>query len=181
STYQLSTRHSEKNYAVDAPNRYFWRANLRPRLDAEALRDSLLAVAGTLDRTVGGEPVPFDDANHRRSVYGLVSRTTPDETLALFDFPNPNNTSEQRTVTAGPMQRLFFLNSSFVTKQSRLLADRLRGDDKSRIREAYRLLYSRTPLESEVQFGLDFLQKSGGSWAQYAQALLSSSEFSSVN
>ncbi len=181
STYQLSTRHSEKNYAADAANRYLWRANLRPRLDAEALRDSLLAVAGTLDRTVGGAPVPFDDANRRRSVYGLVSRTTPDETLALFDFPNPNNTSEQRSVTAGPMQRLFFLNSSFVTKQSRLLAERLRGDDRSRIREAYRLLYARTPLEPEVQYGLEFLQRSGGSWAQYAQALLSSSEFSSVN
>ncbi len=186
STYGLSTRHSEKNYAVDAANRYLWRANLRPRLDAEALRDSLLAVAGTLDRTVGGEPVPFDDKNRRRSVYGLVSRTNPDETLALFDFPNPNNTSEQRMVTVGPMQRLFFLNSSFVAQQSRMLAEkmtaeRLRGDDKAGIREAYRLLFSRDPLDSEVTIGLEFLQKSGGSWPQYAQALLSSSEFSSVN
>jgi hypothetical protein len=166
---------------VDASNRYFWRANLRPRLDAEALRDSLLAVTGALDRSAGGEPVPFDNKNRRRSVYGLVSRTTPDETLALFDFPNPNSTSEQRTVTAGPMQRLFFLNSSFVMQQSRLLAGQLQGDDAGRIRQAYRLVYSRAPADSEIGFGLEFLRASGGSWPQYVQALLSSSEFSSVN
>ena len=67
--------------------------------------------------------------------------------LALFDFPNPNATSEQRLVTVGPMQRLYFMNNGFVAKQAKALADRLasENDDAARINRAYKLVYGREP------------------------------------
>jgi hypothetical protein len=180
--YQLSVDNSDASYAKDPDNRLLSHANLRQRLDAEELRDSLLAAADKLDLTMYGPPSPLIDTNYRRAIYGYVGRTKPDNALALFDFPNPNNMSEQRTVTVGPLQRLYFLNNDFVTQMATALADRLDGDtDERKIGQAYRLLFGRLPVKSETGLGLDFLRRSGGAWAQYAQALLSSSEFSSVN
>src|SRR5439155_26876574 len=143
------------------------------------VRDSMLAVAGQLDLKMGGEPGPLTDDNRRRAVYGYIGRTELDSMLALFDFPSPNSTSEQRMATAGPLQRLWFMNSSFVTQQARHLADRLNNDagltDEQKIRTAYRLLFGRAAAESEIRFGLQFLKESH-SWPEYAQALLCSSE-----
>ena len=184
STYSMSTEHSATNFEKDPENRLHWRANVNDRLDAEALRDSILAVAGTLDRTIGGPPAPFTDKNCRRTVYATVSRTKPDQSLALFDFPDPNITSDQRLTTVGPLQRLFFMNSDFVLRQSKALAARLAqaaSDDTGRIRYAYELLYSRPPEDAEIRAGLEFLKESNGAWAQYAQVLLGASEFTSVN
>lgn len=186
-TYQLSSEESEENFAKDPENRLLWRYNLRSRLDAEALRDSLLAVAGRLDRTMFGPPAPLTDDNRRRAVYGYIGRTKLDPMLLLFDFPNANSTSEQRTITLGPVQRLFFLNNSFVAQEAKALADRLHAgatsgsDDAEKIRQAYRLLFGRAPTNEEIQLGLEFLQRSSRAWSQYAQVLLSSSEFSAVN
>jgi hypothetical protein len=183
STYQLSTKYSEPNAEADPENRLLWRANLKQRLDAESIRDSMLFVAGRLSPSTGGAPDPFDDRNNRRTVYGYVSRTTLDGMLALFDFPNPNNTSEQRSVTLGPMQRLYFMNNEFVAHQAEAFADRLSqaaSDDRARIRQAYRLALGRQPTDQEIQMGKDFLSEPGGSWPQYAQVLLTSAEFVSV-
>ncbi len=102
---------------------------------------------------------------------------------ALFDFPNPNATSEQRLATVGPMQRLFFMNNSFVALQANAVSDRLtlmETDDRARVTQAYRLLFGRGPTAAELQLGLDFLEKNNASWPQYTQVLLSSAEFSSV-
>jgi hypothetical protein len=183
-TYALSAEQTPVNVAQDPDNRLFWRANIRRRLDVEALRDSILAVSGDLDPAVGGSAAPLNDDNRRRTLYGLVSRNKLDPTLALFDFPDPNNTSEQRMVTTGPLQRLFFMNSSFLARQAEHLAARLKADapdDAARIARAYRLLYGREPEEKEIQMGLKFLENAQGAWQQYAQMLLSSAEFSSVN
>ena len=181
-TYQLSTDHNEANASKDPENRWLWRANLRQRLDAEELRDSLLAVAGKLDLSMYGPPAPLTDSNRRRTIYGYVGRTQPDRMLSLFDFPNPNNMSEERTITVGPMQRLYFLNNDFVMQGAKAVAERLdAGSDEGKIGQAYQLLFGRPPTKPETGLGLDFLQKSGRAWPQYAQALLSSSEFSSVN
>jgi hypothetical protein len=114
-TYALGTAHSAANFTADPENRLLWRANRR-RLDAEALRDSILFAAGTLDASMGGIASPLNHENRRRTVYGFVSRRKLDGMLALFDFPNPNNMSEERTVTVGPMQRLYFLNRDQVRK-----------------------------------------------------------------
>ena len=184
-TYALSVERIAENLETDPGNRLFGRANLIQRLDAEALRDSILAVSGNLDRALGGPPIEFGDENRRRTVYARVSRTKTDRTMTMLDFPDPNGTSERRMVTVGPLQRLYFLNSSFVMQQAQALAERIRedsdGDNASGIRRAYHLLFSRPPTDSEVQLGLEYLQQGEGSWAKYAQVLLASSEFSSVN
>jgi hypothetical protein len=125
-----------------------------------------------------------EEKNNRRTVYGFVSRRRLDGTLALFDFANPNNTSERRIDTDTPLQRLFFLNSAFVLRQSATLADRLNvsnGDAESRIRKAYRLLFYREPTAAELQLGLQFVSEGQRAWPQFAQILLSSSEFLYVN
>ncbi len=176
--YALSADYSEKNFAADPENRLLWRANRR-RLDIEALRDSLLFVSGNLDLEPGGLAKPLDEKNHKRTVYGFVSRKKLDTLLALFDFPNANNTSEQRLTTNVPLQRLFFMNSAFMRDEARALAERVceQPEDAARIREAYRLLFDRKPTPEEVRLGQSFLREDPDSWPQYAQVLLSSNEF----
>src|SRR5258708_26496761 len=95
-------------------------------MDVEAIRDSLLFVAGTLDLKLGGPAIPLhDEKNTRRTIYAAVSRAKPDAFLRLFDFPDPNETSEQRITTNVPVQQLFFLNSDFVRSQAESLAKRI--------------------------------------------------------
>jgi hypothetical protein len=180
SVYQLSSTPWAANSEKDPDNQWLSRANGTYRLDAESLRDAMLAVAGSLDRTIGGAPKPLRDDFNRRALYGTVSRTQPEATLALFDFPNPNNSTERRAVTIGPMQRLYFLNNAFVANQAKALAERVQSldDNALRITQTYKLLFSREPTREEVKLGLEFLAESP--WAQYAQVLLSSTEFSSV-
>lgn len=178
-TYRASSDRLNPNEAKDPDNRFFRRANRR-RLDVEALRDAMLFVAGQLDPEQGGESKALSAENRRRTVYARVERFRPDETLALFDFPNPSASSAQRVVTNVPLQRLFFLNSDFVLQQSGALAARVRpaGSDADRIREAYRLSYAREADGSDVRDGLDFLAAAGeDGWTQYAQVLLGSNEF----
>ena len=102
----------------------------------------------------------------------------------MFDFPDPNSHSASRSITVGPMQRLYFLNSNFVMDQAAALAERLKreapGGPRPQIQRAYALLYGRTPTADEVQLGLDYLGDGEGAWPTYAQVLLASSEFSSV-
>jgi hypothetical protein len=182
--YQLSSDEEPAvSAAKDPDNKFFWRANVRERLDFEALRDSMLAVAGTLDGKLGGPAKPLNDDHARRSLYATVSRGTPDRTMALFDFPDPNSTSEQRIVTVGPMQRLFFMNSGFVRKQAKALAERIckeAGDDEARIARAYDLLFARAATKEEKAAALEFLGGKQERWPQYAQVLFSSAEFSAV-
>jgi hypothetical protein len=154
-------------------------------LDAEALRDALLQVSGNLDLTAGGAAVKMTDEFKRRTVYGFVSRKKLDGTLALFDFANPNNTSESRIVTNVPLQKLFFMNSSFVALQAKRLVDRLNSpgvsDDTARINDAYRILFGRLPSKNELKLGLDFVRERKSTWWEYTQALMSSNEFVYIN
>ena len=178
STYQLSTDDSTKAFTVDPENRLLWRAN-RKRLDAEELRDSLLYVAGNLDQKIGGKPEELTVENHRRTVYGFVSRKELDPMLALFDFPNPNATSEQRIVTTVPLQGLFFLNSPLMMTQAEALATRVAASDEAAsIQKTYRLLFGRAATQKEIELGIEFLKSSKDKpWAKYLQVLLSSNEF----
>jgi len=180
--YQQAAAYHPLHAAKDPENRLLGRFPLRKRLDVEALRDAMLAVAGTLDLTPGEAPAKLDEENRRRTVYGTVARTRQEPILSLFDFPNPNQTSEQRAVTMGPMQRLFFLNNPFVTRQSRALAERLAplASDEARIQQAYLLLYARSASRDEVRAGLEFVRSAENLWPQYAQVLLGSAEFSAV-
>jgi hypothetical protein len=195
SVYQLSSEASPANEEKDPANRLYWRANRR-RLDAEAIRDSVLFASGALDlKKAGGPSTDFADDNDRRTVYCKVSRYRLNDFLQVFDFPNPSFTAEQRFSTNVPLQRLFFMNSSFVYRQADRLAKRVNdeGSEEARIRKAYRLLYGRTPTAPEMQAGLEFVkanpEKPGNqivgepstAWKQYARVLLSSNEFEFVN
>jgi hypothetical protein len=185
-SYALSADQSEKNMTIDPENRLLWRANIQ-RLDAESLRDSLFFVSAELDPKAGGPPEKLnDDRNRRRTVYGFVSRNKLDGMLSLFDFPNPNITSEKRNATESPAQELFFLNSGFIGQRAEAVAHRVcdgpKRDDASRIAVAYRVLFGRSPSPEELRLGLAFLK--GGqadAWPRYAQALLNSNEFLFVN
>jgi hypothetical protein len=185
-SYALSADQSAKNMSADPENRLLWRANIQ-RLDAEALRDSLFFVSGELDPTAGGPPQPLnDDRNRRRTVYGFVSRNKLDGMLSLFDFPNPNITSEKRNATESPAQELFFLNSRFIGQRSEALARRVydgpKRDNAARIAAVYRILFGRSPSREDLRLGLAFLQAGqGDAWPRYAQALLNSNEFLFVN
>jgi hypothetical protein len=186
-TYQASAGASPSNERIDGENRFFWRMNRR-RLDAEAFRDSLLAAAGTLDRSkVGGESQPVTaPENHRRTIYSRISRFRQDETMSLFDFPSASVTCEQRVATNVPLQKLYFLNSEFVRAQAQAMAARLPKDQgpEARIRELYRWTLQRPLSDRDLALGLAFVnQPSSGSdpWPQLAQVLLGSNEFAFID
>jgi hypothetical protein len=156
--YQLSTDLEESNYAKDSGNRFYWRSNRR-RMDSEQLRDSVLAVAGNLDDSLGGPSADLAPALTRRTVYGKVSRYRLDEYLMLFDFPSPNLSAEKRFSTTVPLQRLFLMNSDFMQIEAEELAKRVatEPDNASRIRKMYRILFSREPSAEELKLALDYL------------------------
>jgi hypothetical protein len=188
-TYQQSSRFDAQDYDRDPDNRLLWRMNLR-RLEVEAWRDAMLAVADKLDERIGGPSQDLTSpTNRRRTLYAVISRHELNSLLRLFDFPDPNITSDHRTVTTVPLQQLFVLNSEFMAQNARAILSRLASgpatDDAGRIRRAFLLLYGRPVTEPELQMGLDFLSTrevpaSGPTltrWEQYAQVLLSANEF----
>jgi hypothetical protein len=172
--YQLSADNDEANAAKDPQNLLLWRAN-RERLDVEAIRDSVLFVSGLLDLTPGEAAKHLDAQNHKRTVYGFVSRRRMDGMLALFDFPNPNNTSEGRVITNVPLQRLFFMNSAFVETAAKAFADRFAGTPESRVRSMYQAAFGREPDKEEMRLATEYV--AGGSWTGFARVLLGSNEF----
>jgi hypothetical protein len=144
-TYQLSTTNDETNFAADPDNALDWRMNQR-RLDAESIRDAMLAASGDLDLTrqtgsllgnVGDGPVggprnhviteePIIKANGNfRSLYLPIARSVTAETLAVFDFTDPSMVMGARETTTVPPQALYLMNSEFVEQQSAHLAERV--------------------------------------------------------
>ena len=124
-TYQRASGQHAANNEIDGGNRYYWRHDRR-RLDAEGIRDGILAVSGDLDPEVGGPSLDLDDEeNNRRTIYGRVSRFQIDEYLQTFDFPNPSLSAERRFATNVPAQSLYFMNSPFIRRQAENLAIRL--------------------------------------------------------
>jgi len=165
----------------DPENRFLARMP-RKRLDVEGWRDSMLAVAGNLDTTVGGPPLDLGLAtNYRRTIYGTVKRRELNDLLRLHDFPDPITHSPNRIPTTTPLQQLYTLNSPFVHSQADALVKRLKAaypsDERAQITEAYALLFGRKPTAEQLKLGMEFLQTPGNNWQQYAQALLASNEF----
>jgi hypothetical protein len=180
--YQQSSRLDAHAFEVDPDNKLLWRMNRR-RLEVESWRDAMLAAADNLDRSLGGPSRDLNAPdNRRRTLYGYVSRHELNALLRLFDFPDPNLTAGERTVTTVPLQQLFVLNSEFMVQNARALVKRLSSakDDAVRIRHAYLLLYGRPATDRELELGLAFVAKPATGltrWEQYAQVLLSASEF----
>lgn len=165
-TYQLASRGNGENANVDPNNDYLWKASRR-RLEAEAIRDALLATSGALDRSRGG-PHPFppasaweftphkpfiaDYATNRRSVYVMMQRIRRQPFFGIFDGPDPNACTPERNVSTTPLQALYFMNDPFVHQQAHRFAERLmmaRTDDGLRLDLAYQLAFGRLPSLSE--------------------------------
>ena len=159
-TYQMSGQFNPNYDMIDATNRLYWR-RVPKRLEVEAWRDGILAVADELDRRVGG---PSDDdlfAVRRRTLYAAISRAqrfASDKFLRTFDFPDPNISAGRRTPTTAPQQQLFALNSPFIVEQARRFAQRIRTDDeKVFVRRTFQAAFGRPPRREELMLARHYM------------------------
>jgi cytochrome c553 len=172
SSYQMSTAYDAAAARADPDNRLQWRMNRR-RMDAEQLRDSILAVSGGLDRTMGGSLLNVADHRYvsvhanfdrynsqRRSLYLPVVRSDVYNVFQAFDFADPSLPNGRRETTTVAPQALFMLNGKLVREECERLARSLLvlpGDDSHRVSAAYDRLYSRVATNVEVENALRFV------------------------
>ncbi len=205
STYSLSCDADSASEAVDPENRLLWRHS-RTRLDAESIRDAMLAASGRLDPTMKGrQPFPpikdwaWTQHNpfkalyptNRRTVYLMTQRLAKHPFLAVFDGPDTNVSTDDRTRSTVPLQALYLMNNPFVREQALALARELRGysqDPRRRIGHAIKRAWGRDPTPDEIRHVETFLNTCSralgpGSdrelepWASLAAVLFQSSEF----
>jgi hypothetical protein len=178
SAYRQSSRRIPESAAeqADPDNRLLWRMNLR-RLDAEIVRDAILAASGQLDRTAGGPPVeitlpanglseakpaPTPASANRRSLYLFARRVYLLKFLEIFDAPIMPVNCTQRTNSANVLQSLAVLNSEFVVGQAGHLADEIvreAGEQPAaRVRLAYQRALNRSPRDAEAATCVAFLR-----------------------
>ncbi len=177
STYQMSTTWNEQAALSDPDNLLWWRFNRR-RLEAESIRDALLAASGKLDFSAGGSLLRTENRDYvtgtssvnpvlyqsqRRSIYLPIVRSTLYDMFQVFDFADPSVMHGQRQSTTVAPQALFMMNSQFVSEQAQALADRLLGlqdlEDRSRVAVAYERTIGRPPNEAEVSRDLQFIKR----------------------
>ena len=198
-TYQQASDIRPDALKADPLNKLIWRMPVR-RLEGEAVRDSLLAVAGTLNLELGGPAVypPVDPTlradtfqgmnwpegedspkTWRRSVYVKVKRSLLLPQLEVFDCPEITYTVAQRNITTTPLQALMLLNDPLILRQAGLFAERLKrerpGDLWAQVDRAYRLCFGRGPSEKERQLSLSFLKTR--SLAEFCHTLINLNEF----
>jgi hypothetical protein len=176
-TYQMSTAMNERAAEVDPDNLKYWRMNRR-RLQAESIRDAILAVGGALDTTMGGSML--EGANRayvkgypnsiydkyelkRRSIYLPVLRSMLYDVFQAFDFADPSAPTGERASTTVTPQALFALNSQLMSEQSRNMALWLLFDsgidDQARVRRAYERALARESNEVETSRALEFVER----------------------
>ncbi len=176
-TYQLSSDFDAKSHEADPANAYLWRMS-RSRLEAEPLRDSLLAASGTLklDRPFGSAVMEIGEGEvgrgintkpltapfPHRSVYLPILRTSLNSFLKTFDLPEPSNPQGLRDATNVPSQSLYLMNSPFVIKHARGTAKRVlqaKDEDAQRLELLFRICLARKPTGSEVARFMEFLDQ----------------------
>lgn len=159
-TYQQSHAVSPENQKRDPENRYLWHHRPR-RLDAESIRDALLATGGTLDSTMYG-PSILDNAT-RRSIYLRVKRSELIPLMTMFDAPEPTQSVGERISTTVPTQALTLMNSPFVRQQAEKLAQRTRRSNDvalpSAVDRAYEIVFSRKPTDAERSRMIAFIEQ----------------------
>ena len=205
--YQRATRPTAdtRRSVVDSENRLLSHFPLR-RLEAEEIRDAVLFVAGSLDRTMGGKTIPVKNRefffNHtskdattydspRRALYLPVVRNNVYDLFEQFDFPDPAVPNGNRNATVVAPQALLMLNSDLVGKAAEKFAASLlasASDDTRRIELAYQKAYARPPTAKELarakKFLADFKPDSAASpnaWTVLCQSLLAANEFIYLN
>lgn len=181
--------------AVDAGSRLLWRFPPR-RIEAEGIRDSILAVSGNLDRARGGPSFylhevdrenvyhyhpkeAFGSADTRRMVYAFKVRMEQDGIFGAFDCPDGSLVMPRRSVSTTPLQALNLFNSRFILDQSRTFADRLRreaGDQpESQVRAAWQLAFNRSPQPTEANEAMAFVRTEG--LQAFCRGVLNANEF----
>ncbi len=179
SVYQQKCDDNLSHEKLDPDNRLLAKANRR-RLDLESMRDTLLFVAGKLDRSLGGRPVALQmqpqlnkkggfssgmgsqqPYSNRRTVYGLVDRNDLLPLFRIFDFANPDLSTAQRDTTTVPQQALFFFNSPFAMQMACSLAARadfqLFAETSHRVQYVYQQVLQRDPTADEIELAIRFL------------------------
>jgi hypothetical protein len=196
-TYRQASTANPAGLARDADARLLWRYPPR-RLEAEPLRDAILAVSGKLDRVMGGpgfdlfesrgntpqgvklyEPKKvFGPAEWRRMIYQSKPRMRLDDTFGAFDCPDAGQAAPRRTVSTTPLQVLNLLNSPFMLQQAGFFAQRLRqeaSDPAGQVRRGYWLAYQRPPEAEEVTAALALVRAHG--LRAFCLALFNTNEF----
>ena len=203
--YQRGGASTETNLKADPENKLLWR-RAPERLEAEVMRDALLAVGGNIDLAMFGPSVPVPGSSavpmkkkdtpaevksspNRRGIYLQVKRSKQDALLALFDAPDASQSLGERPETTVASQALAFMNSPFVRGQAGLLAQRVAGADLNQsIEAAYRTALGRRPTAEEASRAVRFIEKSAASrpgdktaastaLADFCLVLLCSNEF----
>ena len=203
-TYKMASADISANVAIDRENKYLWRMPRR-RLEGEAIRDSILAVAGNLDRTVGGpaihpyiDPALFqssskrtwvgkpdsDPSTWRRSVYVFSKRSIPLPMLDVFDKPDSVGSCARRNRSTIAPQALILMNNSLVLMEARMFADRLRkeagSDPSEQVDLAFQLALGRKPAAKELEPSVAFLRSGQDALPDFCQAMLNLNEFAFI-
>ncbi|HEY0455070.1 MAG TPA: DUF1553 domain-containing protein, partial [Verrucomicrobiae bacterium] len=173
--YQQAATENPRAQTLDPNNNLLWSFN-RQRLDAEAIRDSMLQVSGELEPGPGMDhPFPnealWDFTQHfqflanyetrRRSVYVMQQRIRRHPFFGLFDGADPNATTAERVASITPLQALFAMNDPFVQEQAQTFGTRLllsTKSDSTRIMIAFRMLYGRDPRREELTEALEYVR-----------------------
>jgi mono/diheme cytochrome c family protein len=190
--YRQSSAASPAGLAKDAQSRLLWRYPPR-RLEAEALRDSILFVSGVLDLKAGGpgfdlfEPnsnyvrlytpkKDFGPAEFRRMIYAHKTRMQVDDTFGAFDCPDGGQVAPKRNASTTPLQSLNLLNSTFQVQQAKLFAERIeKASPADRVKQAFRLAFQRPPSATELSGATKLVGAHG--LAALCRALLNANEF----
>jgi mono/diheme cytochrome c family protein len=191
-TFQQESAFSENAAKGDPENKLLWRFTPR-RLEAEAIRDSILAVSGQLDRTMFGTGT-LDPRQKRRSIYFTVKRSLLNPMLNLYDAPETLTSAGRRTSTTTAPQALLLINSPYIRELAQAFAVRISpqpNDDLSTIvSKAYQLALNRNPSNNDMQAAMQFIERQQNDYEQsntanaksaaladFAQALFSINEF----
>ena len=199
-TYRQTAAPSKDGLALDAENRLLWRKS-PVRLDAESLRDAVLAVSGKLNPKMGGPgfrdvsitpnngttyyaPIyPKGDEYNRRTVYRFSPRGGRSAVLDTFDCPDPSTTAPRRGVTTTPLQALALFNNEFILNKARAMADRVRVLEKGRLDEQVKRVfldaYQRAPDAEELRLAKRLAEQYG--LVTLCRSLFNSNEFVILN
>ncbi len=187
--YTQSADTSADRTAIDPQNLYLWRWQPR-RLEAEPIRDSLLAVSGLLDETMYG-PGTLDQSMRRRSVYFHIKRSQLIPMMMVLDWPEPLGSVGARPVTTVAPQALLFMNSPQARQYAEGLAGRIASESTANsVTNAYRIALGRPPAPHESAMAASFIEKQSAAYrasghgnpqaaalADFCQAILSANEF----
>jgi cytochrome c553 len=159
-TYRQASAARPAAMVKDPENRLYWRGSTH-RLEAEQIRDAVLAVTGELDLKAGGPGVVATEP--RRTIYTRVMRNNRDPLLDVFDLPQFFSSASSRDTTTTPVQSLLLFNSQLLLLRAKALAGRLErevsGDEASLIDRAFRLTYGRAPRAEETAAARKFLDE----------------------